>query len=231
MVTFLSWSVGGALMSNWIAFYFGEDLTYGTLSDNNVLGIFSAQGTGYKTWADEVILSMGITDNIMYVVNNVKEDQGDLHLYFGLSCMTTCTLPRQAMRSLTSNGHLGLITIAQSEQFPVEASVVKPFFIKVPTSSPVATAAQQTIVVRPSNHDTKEVETLDRQAKLGLFFIGGIVDFDKATFESLTYALDSACLKNIYRNQRSARESMLTNFLTTAFQKARGAGALDVQSQ
>ena len=88
------------------------------------------------------------------------------------------------MCSLASNGHFGTITIDTSKSFPVEAPVIKPFFIKKPTSSLVATAQLQTIILRPADHDAKEVEALQEQAKLSIFFTGSVVDFEKATIKN-----------------------------------------------
>ena len=144
---------------------------------------------------DVVILSAGLTDDIMSAVDNAKENRMHFELYLGQVCAIICALPWQDIRSLTSNGHFGMITIATSKSFPVEASVIKPFFVKAPTSSPDDTAQPHTIVLHPAGHDSKEVEALQGQAKLSLFFIGCVVEFEKVTVKNVMYTIDPPCIK------------------------------------
>ena len=139
---------------------------------------------------DTVILSTKLVEDIMSIVDEVK-DQTQLELYMGSACTNDRKLLWQAMHNLTSKGNFGTITIVPSKSFHVEASVIQPFFIKAPTSSPVATSQPQTIVLHPADHDSKEVEALQGHAKSNLFFIGGVVDFGNATVENVTYAIDS----------------------------------------
>ena len=75
------------------------------------------------------------------------------------------------------------------------------------------------------------MEALQGQAKLSLFFVGGVVYFEKVTVKNMTYAIDSPCMKNIYANQRVAKASMLADLICTAFEKTKSIGALDIQSQ
>ena len=105
---------GSACIPTWIIVYFGENLTYVTLLNDKIRDSVAAQGSGYKTWADTVILSMSLAEDIIPVVDTIKEDQTQLELYMGSACTTDCKLPWHAMCSLASNGHFSKITIAPS---------------------------------------------------------------------------------------------------------------------
>jgi len=226
--SFSAKTVRGALMPNWIPFYYGKDLPYGSLEDDVVKNALTSHGPGYTAWTDAVILNKDLSDDIMSVIDAATSAHS-LEECFGRACSDDRKVPREGRRSLTSNGHFGTVTIAQSKAFPVEAAVIKPLFITASVNSTVA--GSQTVVLRTPDHDAKEVEALQGQAKLSLFFTGGVVDFAKGTIENVTYAHDSPCMKNIYENQRTARASMLVDLLTTAFKTARAAGPLDTRSR
>ena len=104
----------------------------------------------------------------------------------GRACRTNPSIPQQALRSLTSNGHFGTISIAPSKSFHVEVAAIKVFFIKAPTSSPVSEAQPQTIILRPADSNSKEVETLQGQVKLSLLFVGSVVNFKKVAVDNVT---------------------------------------------
>ena len=106
-------TVRGALMPNWIPFYFGNDLPCGTLKDDGGKDGLTAHGPGYRTWTNLVIHNKRLADDIMTIID-VVTDAGKLDTYIGHACTADCSMPRESLCAPTSNGHFGTVTIPPS---------------------------------------------------------------------------------------------------------------------
>ena len=95
---------------------------------------------------------------------------------------------------------------------------------------PVAAAPSQIVVVCPASEDGKEVEAKQGQAKLALFNIGAMLDFEANAISNIQYGINSASMDDIYADQRSARPGMITDLMNTAFIQARKQDATSIFS-
>ena len=164
---------------------------------------------------------------ISFPLSIVKEanDKSRLTTYFGTTAFSQDkTLPRKGQRSLTSNGPVGTIIHVPSSRHPDKAEQIKLFFLPAVTPrapGPTAAVPSQIVVVRPARDDGKEVEAKQGQAKLALFNIGAMLDFEANAISNIKDGINLASMDNIYADQRLARPGMITDLMNTAFIQAR----------
>ena len=169
--SFTGTPVKGALMLNWVCFYFGEPLVCDELREDKCMLAFESLGQGYRSWANAVVQGQNDLQDICSVLVEV-ETKSRLTVYFGSACSDDKELPQAGRHSLADNGRIGTITTVCSSQYPDEAEHTKAFFLPVAPPAalaPEAAAPSQTIVVRPASNDGKDVEAKQGQAKLALF--------------------------------------------------------------
>jgi hypothetical protein len=112
----------GTLVPNFFITYFGQQLAYKFMSDDDVMAKLTPLGFGYELWANTAKDAIKNLDDILTIIENVKTPK----------TIKKCFSPTwDASKSLplaTSNGPFGTMTIVWSNDYPVAAQAIKDLF-------------------------------------------------------------------------------------------------------
>ncbi len=112
----------GTLVPNSFIIYFGQQLVFGDLSDNNVMAKLTCLGFGYELWANiakEALKQLDDTLTIMEKVNTPER----IKKYFDPIWDKDKSLPLA-----TVNSPFGIMTIVQYKDCPFAARAIKDLF-------------------------------------------------------------------------------------------------------
>ncbi len=62
----------GTLMPNFFSTYFGQQLAYGDLSDDNVMAKLTSLGFGYELWANTAKDEIKKLDDVLTIMEDIK---------------------------------------------------------------------------------------------------------------------------------------------------------------
>lgn len=206
--------LAASIMPNFFPVYYGQDPVYGELRDNDVMAEFSQLGPGYEHWGMAAIESQRDSENVLPAVDRIVA-AGTQMTFLDPSWDPT-------KRKLASdNGPMGTIKPTQSFSYPQEKDSIGAFFQPVQPAA-VQPAIGQTVNIMMPGEQEKEVNAMKGQAKLQLFMLGGLVNFEAGTIENLTYPIIAPAMNEVLSTARAARASSFTDLLNTAFNMAAG---------
>ncbi len=110
----------GTLVPNFFITYFGQQLAYGALYDDDVMAKLTCLGFGYELWANTAKDAIENLDDILTITEDVKTPK-TIKKYFNL----TWDASKKSLLLATSNGPFGTMTIVQSNDYPVAACAIK----------------------------------------------------------------------------------------------------------
>jgi hypothetical protein len=156
--------IGGTLIPNFFITYFGQDLPHGDISDDEIKAKLVHFGTGYKLWANTANDAIEKLDNILSVMEEIKTPES----------IRKHINPNRDAKSLplaTSNGPFGAMTLAQSDDYPVAARVIKDLFQRSPQAitPTLASYAPSNVMLHLPAEADKESEAKKGIIKLMLF--------------------------------------------------------------
>ncbi len=109
-------------MPNFFIAYFGQQLAYRDLSDDNVMAKLTCLSFGYEFWTNTAKDAIGKLDDILAIMEDIKTPE-TIKKYFDPTWDASKSLPLA-----TSNGPFGTMTIVQSDDYPVAAHAIKDLF-------------------------------------------------------------------------------------------------------
>jgi hypothetical protein len=111
----------GTLIPNFFITYFGQDLSHGDISDDEIKAKLVHLGTGYELWANTANDAVEKLDNILSVMEEINTTES-IKKHFDPN-WDAMPLPLA-----TSNGPFGAMTLVQSDDYLVAAGVIKDLF-------------------------------------------------------------------------------------------------------
>ncbi len=111
----------GTLIPNLFITYFGQVLPHGNISDDKIKAKLMRLGTGYELWANTANNAIKNLDSILSVMEDIKTPES----------IKKYSDPNRNAKSLplaTSNGQFDAMTLAQLDNYPVAARVIKDLF-------------------------------------------------------------------------------------------------------
>jgi hypothetical protein len=111
----------GTLIPNFFITFFGQVLSHGDISDDEIKAKLMHLGTGYELWANTANNAVKKLDNILSLMEEIKTLES-IKKYFDPN------LDAKSLPLATSNGPFSAMTLVQSEDYPVAARVIKDLF-------------------------------------------------------------------------------------------------------
>jgi hypothetical protein len=210
----------GALFPNFFIVYFGQDFPKGDISSDAIKVNFAKLGTGHSLWistVDEAIKKkLDIREVLDTAAKNTSYSKADfIKSHFFPLYNSSRTLP-------IVTGPYGLISIVDSDLFPVEADELGKLFIPAQVASPPVAALLNlsTLTLQLPSGVEKEAKAKKGLTKLLLFHIWGKINDDPISFGNLSYPEPSQGMKIVLDSARPARATgfsdLIRNTCTTA---------------
>ncbi len=210
----------GALFPNFFIVYFGQEFPKGDISSDDIKVNFAKLGAGYSLWisaaAEAIEKKLDIREVLNTAAENTSYSKADfIKSHFFPLYNSSKTLP-------IVTGPYGLISIVDSDLFPVKANKLRKLFIPAQVASlPVAALSNLSTLTLQLPSDVKmEAEAKKGLTKLLLFHICGKIDDDPTSFGDLSYPEPSQGMKIILDLARPARATgfsdLIRNTCTTA---------------
>ncbi len=112
----------GTIVPNFFIFYFGQQLAYRNLSDDDVMAKLTCLGFGYELWANTAKDVIKTLDNILTIMEDMKTPE-KFKKYFNPTWDASKSLPLA-----TSNGPFVTMPIVQFNDYPVATHAIKDLF-------------------------------------------------------------------------------------------------------
>lgn len=210
LLTDTAWSkeetepIVASVLPNFFPIYFGQQVVYGDIRNDEVNVSLAQLGIGYEIWATQALLAKERQDDIIHVVDTLGADK---KTYFDPNWTAASSLP------FASNGPCGTSIIVQSAEYPQEAQSIKSFFL--PLQANVQPAANTITVTLPGEAE-KDADARNGITKLSLFFIAGECDFDKGTVSNVQLATRSTGMDCVIAYGRAARAQAYADLIRKA---------------
>jgi hypothetical protein len=160
----------GTLVPNFFIVYFGQDLPYGSIDDDEVMLKLALMGTGYELWAETAKDAINNFDDISIILDKIVDVEHPERIKQHLD-------PNRNNNSLLlakANGPFGSMTIVQTSDYPAAVLSLKEFFcpaLVAPSAAIFPTGNVMTLQL-PGDID-KEAEAKKGLVKLMFFHVQG----------------------------------------------------------
>ncbi len=181
---------------------------------------FAKLGAGYSLWISAAAEAIKKKEDIREVLGAAAENTS----YSKTDFIKSHFFPYydQSKSLPITSGPYGLISIVDSDLFPVEADELRNFFILAQTTSPPAAALLNlnTLTLQLPSDVEKEAKAKKGLTKFLLFHICGKLNDDSTSFGNLSYPEPSQEMKIVLDSARPARATgffdLIRNTCTTA---------------
>ncbi len=213
-------SIIGVLFPNFFIVYFRQDFPKGDISLDDIKVNFAKLGAGYSLWISAAAEAIERKNNIHEVLDAATENTSSSKTDFIKSHFFPYYNPSKSL-PIASGPH-GLISIVDSDLYPVEADELRKIFIPAQTTSPPAAALSNwnTLTLQLPSDVEKEAEAKKELTKLLLFHICGKLNDDFTSFGDLSYPKPAQGMNIILESARPARTTgfsdLIRNTCTTA---------------
>jgi hypothetical protein len=206
----------GTLIPNFFITYFGQVLPHGDISDNGIKAKLIRLGTGYELWANTANDAVKKLDDILSVMEEIKTLES-IKKYFD---------PNWDAKSLplaTSNGPFGAMTLAQSDDYPVAARVIKDLFQLSPqaVAPDLASYAPGNVMLHLSAKADKESEVKKGIVKLMLLHIPGDINIEATLVSNIILATSLKGMQVVLNQPRAARSSQFADLMQMKLELAK----------
>ncbi len=198
----------GTLLPYFFITYFGHQLAYGDLSDNNFMAKLPCLGFGYKLWANIAKDALKTLVDILTIMEDVKTPE-KIKKYFDPTWDKNKSLPLASFkRPFNTHTPFGTMTIVQSNDYPVATRAINDLFQllqQVPRTLEF-TPNGNSMLQLPGEID-KESEAKKGIIKLMLLHICGNTDIDSVliTNVNLDLANPSRGMQIVFNQLHAAR--------------------------
>ncbi len=203
-------SIIGNLIPNFFLAYFGQQLAYRDLADDNVMAKLTCLGFGYEPWANIAKDDLNNLDGNLNIMEDVNTPN-NIKKYFNLS------LDENKSHCLaTSNGPFGTMTIVQSDEYPVAAHAIKVKDLLQLTPQ----AATSPAVFPPGNAMLQLPGKIDKVSKankgiikLMLLHIHGNININSTSITNVTLATPSKGMQVVLNQPRAAQARQIADLV------------------
>jgi hypothetical protein len=187
--------ITGALFPNFFIVYFGQDFPKGDISSDNIKVTFAKLGAGYSHWITAAAEAIEKKQDISEVLDAVADKPGYSKADFIKSHFFPLYDPSKTLPIVT--GPYGLISIIDSDLYPVKAGELRKLFIPAQSASPPVAALLNlsTLTLQLPSDVEKEAKAKKGLTKLLLCHICGKVNDDFSSFGDLSYPEPSQGMK------------------------------------
>jgi len=208
----------GTLVPNFFIAYFGQDLPYGSIDDDEVLLQLAHMGTGYELWAETAKDAVDKSDDIASILERIDDEEHPERIKQYLVPNRNDNLLPLAK----ANGPFGSMTIVQTSDYPAAAVSLKKLFTPplAPTMSPNFHTGNIMTLQLPGDID-KEAEAKKGIVKLMLFHIRGNIDIDAITVTNISAAIPSKGMQIIMNQNRASRASSFADLMQMTINEAK----------
>ncbi len=189
----------GTLIHNFFITYFGQVLTHGDISDNEIKAKLVCLSTGYELWADTANDAAKRLVNILSVMEEIRTPES-------IKKYLNSTRDAKSLPLATSNGPFGAITLVQSDDYPVAARVIKDLFQLSPqaVAPSLASFAPGNVMLHLPAEVDKESEAKKGIVKLMLLHIHGNIDIKATLVSNIIPAAPSKGMQVVLNQPRAA---------------------------
>jgi hypothetical protein len=206
----------GTLIPNFFITYFGQVLPHGNISDDKIKAKLVHLGTGYELWANTANDAIKKLDDILSIMEEIKTPES-IKKHFDPN-RDAKSLPRA-----TSNDPLGAMTLVQSDNYPVEAHVIKDLFQLSPqadTPTLVSYAPDNVMLHLPAKAD-KESDAKKGIVKLMLFHIRGNIKIKATLVLNITPAIPLKGMQVVLNQPHAAQASQFADLMLMTLELAK----------
>ncbi len=206
----------GTLIPNLFITYFGQVLTHGNISDDEIKAKPMRLGTGYELWSNIANNAIKKLDNILSVMKEIETPES-IKKYFN---------PNWDAKSLpitTSNGPFGAMTLVQLDDFLVAACVIKDLFQLSPQAVALtfASYAPGNVMLHLPAEANKVPEAKKGIVKLMLLHICGDIDIKATLVLNITPAVPSKGMQLVLNQPCAAPASQFADLVQMTLELAK----------
>jgi hypothetical protein len=202
--------VRGTFLPNFFIVYFGQELSQGSISSDDVKTAMAKMGPGYALWVvtvskaidniediDTVMDAFGVVDNL------TQDDFYKKHFYVNYDKVLSLGVARTPY---------GTITTGQSEDYPKEVGDIKKIFFAQQALAQLALVpASLAITLQLPADIEKEVVAKDGINKFKLFHICGTINPESTTFGTIANSTFSSGMEIVLGQPRASRAGVLSD--------------------
>ena len=204
--------------------FFGMDVPYGSLHEEDVAVLFSNLGTAYEAYVNAVLAHQtGNTSEHADTVVQVLKGMAD-----GLAEFVDAQIPTR--KEIGVNGPTIATIHANSSKYPEIAETIGKFFANSGgsnLSSSILGGGTTKIVVRSAEDDDREAIASDGIRRLQLFFLGGKIAAD-GSITNAQLATVSQSYQEIARGPKTAKSTRVKSLMMTGMETYGKANPLDI---
>ncbi len=173
------------LFPNFFIVYFGQDFPKGGISSDDIKVNFAKLGAGYSFWISAAAEAIKKRQDIHDVLDTAAEQTSYSKADFIKSHFFSLYNSSKTLPIITRP--YGLISIVDSDLFPVEANELRKLFIPAQVPSPPVAALSNlsTLTLQLPSDIKKKAEDKKGLTKLLLFHICGKINDDSTSFSDL----------------------------------------------
>ena len=223
------------LIPSYVLIYWGMEVFYGNIVDDDIKSSISSLGPGYLAWAKAVASSFESEDDIDTVLSELKtKNRGSINMQstFGMKWDKRTGM---AINAGTAGAHVSMI---RNTLYPTETGAIQQIFCPPSVTSP-ANAAYPGALVSPSGNITftladdkdKESEAAKGATKLKNLFIKGIVDFEQCSVSAVQEVDISVGFQVVLDTPRAGRATALQDLMKEVMAKTKKLDPMSIKSR
>lgn len=218
------------LMPSYALIYWGMEVFYGNIVDDDLKSSISSLGPGYLAWAKAVAASFESEDDIDIALSEMKtKGRGSVNMQatFGMKWDK-----KTGMR--ISVGTAGVhVSMVLSSLYPAESGAIQQTFCP----PAVASAAFPGALVSPTGKitftlaDDKESDAAKGTTKFKLLFIKGVVDFGSCTVAAIQEVITSTGFQVVQDTPRAGRASGFQDLMKEVIVKTKSNDQMNLKTR
>jgi hypothetical protein len=220
----------GALFPNFFIVYFGQDFPKGDISFDDIKVNFAKLDAGNSHWITAAAEAMEKKQDISEVLDAAADKPCYSKADFIKSHFFPLYDPSKTLPIVT--GPYGLISIVNSDLFPVKADKLRKLFIPAQSAFPPVAALSNlsTLTLQLPSDIEKEAEAKKGLTKLLLFHICGKVNDDSTSFGDLSYPEPSQGMKIVLELARPAHATGFSDLIRNTCTTAKELNLMNIRS-
>jgi len=223
------------LIPSYALIYWGMEVFYGNIVDDDLKSSISSLGPGYMVWAKAVATSFESEDDIDTVLSEIKaKARGSVNM------LTTFGMKWDKKTGMGINvGTAGVhVSMIRSSLYPAETSAIQQIFCPPSVASP-SNAAFPGALVSPSGNITftladdkdKESEATKGATKLKNLLLKGLVDFEKCSVSAVQEVDISIGFQVVLDTPRAGRATAFQDLMKEVMAKTKKLDPMSIKSR
>jgi hypothetical protein len=208
----------GTLVPNFFIIYFGQDLPYGNINDDELMLKLARMGKEYELWAETAKDTIDNFNDISTILDKIDDIEHPewIKQYLDPNRNNISFLLTKA------NGPFGSVTIIQTSDYPAAVLSLKEFYFPAPTTPHTVIFLSRNVMTLqlPGDID-KEAEAKKGLIKLILFHVQGNVDIEATSVSSITAAIPLKAMQIIMNQNRASHPSSFADLMRMTINEAK----------